>query len=91
VEELANIAFSNMGDYLKIGEDGVPRVDLTNITRGQAAAIKKIVVTTGTVEHGGRRRPVRRVRLELRNKLPALVRLVELKGMFDRPKPVEDS
>ncbi len=42
IRELAKIGFANMMDYLTIDEEGQPHVDLTMLTRAQAAAIQEI-------------------------------------------------
>lgn len=90
-QELASIAFANIADYVRIGDDGVPRLDLTNLTRRQAAALADVKVTVRTVERDGRRVLVRRVRIRLRNKLAALNRLAKLKGLFDVGKRPDES
>lgn len=44
VGELAKLGFSNMLDYIQIGEDGQPYTDFSGLTRDQAAAIQEVVV-----------------------------------------------
>lgn len=44
VSELAKLGFSNMLDYIEIGEDGQPYTDFSGLTRDQAAAIQEVVV-----------------------------------------------
>ena len=46
VEELAKIGFSNMLDYMTIGEDGQHFLDFSKLTRDQAAAIQELIVET---------------------------------------------
>ena len=41
VEELRNIAFSNMLDYMTPDEDGELRLDFSKVTHEQAAAIQR--------------------------------------------------
>src|SRR5262245_50477210 len=43
-EELAKLGFSNMLDFVRITADGDPMVDLSKITRDQAAALAEVTV-----------------------------------------------
>ena len=65
LRELALIGFANMGDYLGMGADGQPCLDLSDLTRDQAAAIREI-----RIDETGKGR---RVRLKLSDKLTALM------------------
>jgi phage terminase small subunit len=79
--ELAKIAFANMQDYMKVGEDGQPSLNFKDLNRAQAAALAEI-----TVEEfkDGRsdKREVRRVKFKLANKLDALELLGKHLGLF---------
>ena len=44
IRELVKIGFANMLDYITIGKDGDPYVDLSSLTREQAAAIGEVTV-----------------------------------------------
>ena len=44
VRELGMLAFSNMGDYMTVTEDGGVLFDFSSMTREQAAAIGKLVI-----------------------------------------------
>jgi phage terminase small subunit len=83
-EELAKIGFSNMLDYVCIGEDGEPRINLADLTTEQAAAIGEITINTRR-EVGGEARPdaeVKSVKFKLLDKRAALVDLGKHLGMF---------
>jgi phage terminase small subunit len=79
--ELALIGFANMLDYISVGENGTARVDLSNLTREQAAAISEITVEEFTERTGedGEGKPifenVKRTKFKLTDKRGALVDL----------------
>jgi phage terminase small subunit len=81
LSELALLGFANMLDYIQVGSNGEARVDLSKLTREQAAAIGEIAVEefterTGEDENG---KPtfenVKRTRFKLTDKRAALVDL----------------
>ena len=74
VEELARIGFSNMLDYLAIGEGGDPIADLSRLSRDKTAAIAELNVRET--------REGRRVTFKLHDKKGALVSLGRHIGMF---------
>lgn len=82
IRELALIGFSNMLDYVQPQEDGTAYVDLSKLTREQAAAISEVVVETYTEGQGEGARDVKRVRFKLSDKRGALVDLGKHLGMF---------
>ena len=45
LHELRNLAGANILDYITIGENGLPTIDLTNMTRDQAAALRGLKAT----------------------------------------------
>jgi phage terminase small subunit len=86
-EELAKIGYCNMSDYVTIGADGLPFVDMSKVDRAQMAAVQEVhVETTSRVEinEAGEREavPVRKVRFKLADKRAALVDLGKHLGMF---------
>ena len=82
LEELAKIGFANMEDYIKVTEDGDPFVDLSSMTRAQAAAISEVTVDDLTEGRGEDSRQVRRVRVKFHDKKSALVDIGKHLGMF---------
>lgn len=66
--ELALLGFSNMLDYLSVGLEGDPFVDLSNVTRGQAAAVQEVTVEDFRDGRGDGARDVRRIKFKLADK-----------------------
>ena len=82
-EELQRLAFSNMLDYMEIDEDGQPRgLDLSKLTRDQAAAIQEISEDTTGGSGDGERKLVIRRRFKLADKRGSLELLGRHLGMF---------
>jgi len=77
LRELALLGFSNMADYLKVGDK------LEELTREQSAAIAEANVETYVEGQGENARPVRRVRIRLHDKRAALVDLGRHLGLFE--------
>ena len=86
--ELAKLGFSNMLDYMTVGSDGLPFIDMTAIAadRDKGAAIQEVIVETTTrmeVNAAGEKEavPVRKVRFKLADKRAALVDMARHLGM----------
>lgn len=82
VDELARVAFANMLDYVTPQADGTAYVDLSKLTREQAAAIGEIITEEYTEGRGESARAVQRVKFKLADKLSALEKLGKTLGMF---------
>jgi len=82
LNELALIGFSNMQDYMKVGPDGDPHLDFSNLTREQAAALAEVTVEEFRDGSGEEARDVRRVKFKLADKRAALVDIGKHLGMF---------
>jgi phage terminase small subunit len=82
IDELGKIAFSNMGDYMRVGPDRDPVLDFSKLTRDQMAALVEVTVDDFKAGRGGDARDVRRVRFKLADKRAALVDLGKHLGMF---------
>ena len=82
LNELALLGFANMMDYIKIGTDGDPYIDLSDLTREQAAAISEATVEDYTDGRGDDARDVRKVKIKFHDKKGALVDIGKHLGMF---------
>ena len=82
VDELAMIGFANMRDYIEIQSDGTAYVDLSGLTRDQAAAINELTVDQYVEGSGDEARAVKRVRFKLSDKQAALEKLGRTLRMF---------
>ena len=89
IEELARMAFANMLDYMSVTADGDAYVDLSQMTREQAAAVSEVIVEDFMDGRGDKARQVRRVRFKLADKRAALVELAKQLGMGEPRVRVE--
>ena len=72
LQEIAHSAFSNMADYIRITKDGDAYIDLSKLTREQSSAIQEITVEDYVEGRGEDAREVKRTKLKLVPKTPAL-------------------
>jgi phage terminase small subunit len=82
LEELARIAFSNVGDYLKVGENGILALDLAGVDDEAMGAIAEVTQDTLINASKGKAASVRRTRVKTHPKLQALRLLAEHLGMI---------
>lgn len=75
LQELQRLAFSNMQDYLTVLPNGMADIDLSKLTRDQAASIQEIKVDTTGGTGDGERRQVLRTTFKLADKGQNLERL----------------
>lgn len=75
VHELQKLAFSSLGKFYKLGEDGLPEISFDEVDADDACALADLVVDDVTVGA----KTVRRVRIKLHDKASALVKFIELK------------
>lgn len=53
IEELAKLAFTNMGDLLEVNEDGSAFLDLNGMTDAHRAALSEVTTEEGLISHRG--------------------------------------
>ena len=82
LSELARMGFSNFCDYIRTTELGDAYIDLSRLTREQAAAIQEIIVDDYVEGRGKNARNVKRVRLKLADKNRSLELLGRYLKMF---------
>lgn len=80
IREVMAVGFSNMEDYVRVGEDGSPRFDLSNLSRDQWAAVESFDVETDP------RNPfiVRKFKMKLHSKMDAIGKLGEYMAVLAR-------
>lgn len=80
IAELENVGFSNIGDYLSFGPNGVVLQDSTDLAPEQLAAIEGISETT--TQHGGT------IRFKLHDKPESLHLLGKRHGLFPNKQEI---
>lgn len=81
IEEFGRLAFSNILDYIRI-DNGDGRIDLSTVTRDQAAAIQEIREDSTGGSGDGERKLVLRTTFKLADKQKALEALARKLGLF---------
>ena len=82
IAEYRRIAFANILDFIRVQSDGNVIVDLSQLTRDQAAALTEISIDDCVEERGPDTRRAKRVRIKLADKRAALSDLGRHLGMF---------
>jgi phage terminase small subunit len=85
-EECARLAFSNMLDYMEIVEGKPTGLDLSKLTRDQAASIQEITEDTTGGNGDGERRLILRTKFKLADKAKALDMLYRRHGLYAADK-----
>lgn len=80
--ELEHIGFANMADYMRANSEGDPVLHFSELTRGQAAALREVSVETYMDGKGDDAREVTRVKFKLHDKRAALIDLAKYHGLF---------
>lgn len=82
IEEIAKVAFANVGDYMRFQPDGSAWVDLSSMTPEQAAAIAEITVEEFPDRSTPEKREVRRVKVKFHSKKDAFDQLMRHFGAY---------
>jgi hypothetical protein len=90
--ELARVGYANTLDYITVDPSGLTHIDLSSLTREQAAAIQEVNIETITRVSRGQEEPetVTKIRLKLHSKVVALEQLGRHLGLFTDKILVED-
>jgi len=89
LREYAAVGYANMANYMKVGDDGDPYLDFSEVSPEQAAALAEVVVEDFKDGRGDDARDVRRVKFKLHNKIAALDSIAKHLGMFDERREVK--
>ncbi len=76
LKELRSLAYSNIGNYMEVGEDGQPYFDLAKCTPEQLAAVKSIEIEEKP--QGGRK-----FKFILHDKVSSLDKVMKYQGLLD--------
>jgi phage terminase small subunit len=88
MEELSKLAFVNMDDYMRVGENGDPFVDLTAATRAHKAGLIAFECHDYKDGRGEDALDVRKVSIKINSaKFAALLKLGEHVGLFGKNDP----
>ena len=82
LNELKKVAFANMDDYMSVDDEGAPYLDLSTLTRDQAAAISEANTERYVEGKGKDAMPVKKAKVKLHDKISALVNLGKHLGLF---------
>ncbi len=82
VRELAVIAFSDIGDVIRLTADGAAHLDFSDLPPEFTKSVSQITVETFTEGRGERATDIRQVKLKMNDKRAALVDLAKIMGMM---------
>ena len=82
MQELALIGFADMGDFVRINDLGNPVLDLTAIPEDALRIVSEITQDEYVEGNGEGAREVKKTRIKLHPKIPALVSMGKHLGMF---------
>jgi phage terminase small subunit len=82
VAALTTVLRANVLDYMRVGPEGEPIADFSEMTREQAAAVSEVTVEDFVDGRGDDARDVKRVRFKLHDKLSAADKLMRHLGGY---------
>ena len=83
LNELSKVAFFNMLDYGEIDKDGYFRINLSDASREQMAAIGEFTIETYMEGRGETAQEVKKIKFKPMDKMQALDKLARHLGLFD--------
>ena len=83
VDELRNVAFANMIDYLGAAISDDPKSEFFALSRALTAAVVEMVVVDVVTGQGEAEQRTRRIKFKLHDKLGALDKLAKHLGLYD--------
>jgi len=83
IREHAAVAFANMQDYLTVGQDGLPTVDMETVNRAQWSAVSQIEVEDSYGPKGN----IRKIKFKLHDKLASLAAISKFMGLDKSDNP----
>ena len=82
IEECKKLAFANMADYITVDGYGKPEIDLSRMTRDQAAALSEVTNRSTTTKDGGSEH----YGIKFHSKDGALEKLCKHLGLYKEPE-----
>jgi phage terminase small subunit len=82
LERFESLAEGNVADFISIGEEGAPRIDVANKSRAELFCVQKISTDTYVIGAGNNKRVVTTIRLDLADRLKANESLAKYKKLF---------
>lgn len=82
LQEVAKIAFANMGDYTRITSSGDPVSDFSEVNRDMMAAVSEITTEELSEGRGEEARAITKLKFKLHDKGAALDKLMRYHGLY---------
>ena len=86
LRHIAAMAYGSIGPFLRTYEDGSVAFDFSRATAEQLLAVKETNVVDRMVGKGENARLVRRTKVKLHPKMPALLALAKKYGLLEKPQ-----
>ena len=87
IDEIKKLAFANMQDYISVDGNGRPKIDLSTMTRDQAAALAEVTNRSTTTKDGGSEHYA----IKFHSKDGALEKLCKHLGLYEQDNAQKQS